>query len=445
MVKQNNIQASTGQGNNVSESGTSRRIILNLSLAVLILLISGVILIFLNMLLPAGILILLASAGSLLIYRRSSGLLISLSQKLEETSEWSGKKDTVITDFSHRIREPLNTLVIISELLMESGPSGKQKELIETLMASTKNMVDTVNQLTMESGGISYGEKKEIRLNLNSTIQNTIELFKLRQPPVLNFLPPDENLPDYYITGDPIVIKQILLDLFIVLEAGNKDHPVNVKTEAVKDEIQDSGFYITFNISADRGTPLPSGNETLLHAARLIETAGGKYVFDSDDKTTRLSFRLPFKPAAPEEKKTLASSRIDILKSIERPSKNLRDANILLVEDNQINQKITMLTLKPLVKSIDTATNGREALEKFGSFKYDLILMDIQMPVMSGLVAAEKIRELEASTNEHVPIIAITANAMLGDKEKCISAGMDDYISKPFQPSSLIEIIKKHL
>ena len=117
----------------------------------------------------------------------------------------------------------------------------------------------------------------------------------------------------------------------------------------------------------------------------------------------------------------------------------------MLVEDNLINQKITHLTLKPLVASIETASNGKEALDKFGNAAFDLILMDIQMPVMSGLIAAEKIRALEASTNSHVPIIAITANAMLGDKEKCISAGIDDYISKPFQPSALIEKIKKYI
>ena len=73
---------------------------------------------------------------------------------------------------------------------------------------------------------------------------------------------------------------------------------------------------------------------------------------------------------------------------------------------------------------------------------YDLILMDIQMPVMSGLVAAEKIRALESATSSHVPIIAITANAMIGDKEKCLAAGIDDYISKPFQPAALLEKIK---
>ena len=127
----------------------------------------------------------------------------------------------------------------------------------------------------------------------------------------------------------------------------------------------------------------------------------------------------------------------------EKTSKVMKDLKVLLVEDNIINQKITILTLKPLVKSIDTAENGKEALDKFGTSNYDLILMDIQMPLMSGLIAAEKIRALESTTHSHIPIIAITANAMIGDRERCISAGIDEYISKPFQPAALIELIKK--
>ena len=126
-------------------------------------------------------------------------------------------------------------------------------------------------------------------------------------------------------------------------------------------------------------------------------------------------------------------------------TKEMKDLKILLVEDNLINQKITLLTLKPLVNTIDTAANGKEALDKFGTNNYDLILMDIKMPVMSGLIAAEKIRALESATNSHVPIIAITANAMIGDKEKCLSAGIDDYISKPYQPAVLINKIKNLL
>ncbi|MGD2034584.1 MAG: response regulator, partial [Bacteroidales bacterium] len=120
-------------------------------------------------------------------------------------------------------------------------------------------------------------------------------------------------------------------------------------------------------------------------------------------------------------------------------SQKLEDANILLVEDNSINQKIVLLSLKNKVKNIEVANNGKEALDKFGTTKYDLILMDIQMPVMNGIVATKKIRELESSTNTHTPIIAITANALSGDKESCLAAGMNEYISKPFEVESLLK------
>jgi CheY-like chemotaxis protein len=92
-----------------------------------------------------------------------------------------------------------------------------------------------------------------------------------------------------------------------------------------------------------------------------------------------------------------------------------------------------------MVSHIDVAANGKEALEKFGTSKYDIILMDIQMPVMDGIIAARKIREIEASSNSHVPIIAITANALSGDRENCLAVGMNDYISKPFQVDILIQ------
>jgi CheY-like chemotaxis protein len=114
----------------------------------------------------------------------------------------------------------------------------------------------------------------------------------------------------------------------------------------------------------------------------------------------------------------------------------------LLVEDNLINQKIVILSIQKLIKNIDIANNGKEALDKFGSSKYDIILMDIQMPVMDGIIATRKIREIESTTNRRTPIIAITANALAGDKENCLAAGMNDYISKPFQPEVLINKIK---
>ncbi|HZJ73329.1 MAG TPA: response regulator, partial [Perlabentimonas sp.] len=96
-------------------------------------------------------------------------------------------------------------------------------------------------------------------------------------------------------------------------------------------------------------------------------------------------------------------------------------------------------------KNIEIANNGKEALDRFGTSRFDIILMDIQMPIMNGIVATKKIREIESNSNFHIPIIAITANALLGDKEECLAAGMDDYISKPFQIEILIQKMKKLL
>ncbi len=135
--------------------------------------------------------------------------------------------------------------------------------------------------------------------------------------------------------------------------------------------------------------------------------------------------------------------RIKELETVSKEKKKMSDANILLVEDNLTNQKIVIISLNDKVKSVDTALNGKEALDMFGKSTYDVILMDIQLPIMDGITACQKIRELEASTSKHTPIIAITANAMIGDKEKCLSAGMDEYLSKPFQPSQLIGLIEK--
>ena len=124
------------------------------------------------------------------------------------------------------------------------------------------------------------------------------------------------------------------------------------------------------------------------------------------------------------------------------PRKELREAVVMYAEDNPINQKIIKLSLQKYVKQIDIACDGKEALDLYGKTKYDFILMDIQMPRMDGITVTRKIREIEASTNTHTPIIAITANAMMGDRETCISSGMDEYISKPFQIQTLIKIME---
>lgn len=422
-----------------------RKIIETYSIISLLILISAVLLISFDLRLAAGCMIIAGTSLGVIIVRKASDLNKSFNKSLTEFSSLSERKDDVIIDFSHRIREPLNNLVIISDMLMESGLQKKQKELLETFIASTNNMVTTVNELTMQSAGnLSYEHRKAIRFNLFSTIQNTIELYGLKDKANIDFILNKKEFSDFECFGDPIILKQIFLDLFNTIEIQSSERVTKVTINLKKTKETGTESIIALRLQTDNPIVLINdiGIEKSL-AARFISSGYGTFSQEIGINSTVLNIFLPYTNPVVETKQNIASQKIDELIHKDKAHKELKDLKILLVEDNLINQKITLLTLNPLVHSIDTASNGKEALDRFGTTNFDLILMDIQMPVMSGLVAAEKIRALEASTNSHVPIIAITANAMIGDKEKCLSAGIDDYISKPFQPAALIEKIKK--
>ena len=122
-----------------------------------------------------------------------------------------------------------------------------------------------------------------------------------------------------------------------------------------------------------------------------------------------------------------------------------KQLKILLAEDNLINQKITVTFLKRLGHLVDIADNGRIAVEMFKADNYDLILMDIQMPEVSGFEATSAIREIEKKSSGHTPIIALTAHALVGDKEKCLDSGMDDYLTKPLSYEGLEKSLSKYL
>jgi len=422
-----------------------RKTIETYSIVMLLSLIAAVLLISINLKLPAGCLVIAAASLGVIVVRKASELNRNFKESLNEFSSLSERKDDVIIDFSHRIREPLNNLVIISEMLMESGLQKKQKELLETFIASTNNMVTTVNELTMQSAGnLSYEHRKALRFNLLSTIENTIELYSLKDRANIDFILNKKEFSDFECYGDPIILKQIFLDLFNTIEIQSSERVTKVTINLKKTKENGSESIVGLRIQTDNPIVLINdlGVEKSL-AARFISSGQGTFSQEIGSNSTVLNIFLPYTNPVTDVKQNIASQKIEELIQKDKIHKELKDLKILLVEDNLINQKITLLTLKPLVHSIDTASNGKEALDRFGTSNFDLILMDIQMPVMSGLVAAEKIRALESTTNSHVPIIAITANAMIGDKEKCLSAGIDDYISKPFQPAALIDKIKR--
>ena len=409
------------------------------------LLIAAVLLISFGQLLIAGCLILAGASIWVVIFRKMTQINRKYLDSVISFLKTDTKKDKIITDFSHKIREPLNNLVITGELFTVSDLNTKQKELLETFVASTKSMVNTVNELTMQTAeNMSYESRKQIRFNILSAIEHVIELYRLKDTVGIQFLIDTPVTGDLECIGDPVSIKQIFLDIFSRIEKENpgKLRKASININSVKSSAGESLLTITMEVDADMLLIDEKSSEGS-HAARLLSLSRGRYLQEPGKNNSKLTIYLTIKNIIAEAGPKEEPSRIKELIKKERIRKEIKDLRVLLVEDNMINQKITLLTLKPLVYSIDSVTNGKEALDMFGTNNYDLILMDIQMPVMNGLMATEKIRALESATNSHVPIIAITANAMIGDKEKCLSAGADDYISKPFQPVQLVEKIKQ--
>jgi CheY-like chemotaxis protein len=417
------------------------------SIIILLCLIIAVLLISFDQRLFAGCIIIVAACLGVVAIRKASALIKENKESLISINSLNESKDQVIKDFSHKIRGPLNNLVMIVDMIMESDLAKEQKELIDSFIVSTNNMVSTVNDLTKQSAGnMGYEHRKSIRFNLLSTIQNTLDLYNLKDKVNANFLLDNKKLSDFECVGDPILLHQIFLTIFRTIENKVSEKATKVTINLGKAKITDTEDLISLKIQTDSKIILieDSGVERS-QSARLISAGRGTFSQEFGPDFTILTIHLPFTSPILKPKSETASLKIEELILKDKVYKELKDLKILLVEDNLINKNITLLTLKHLVHSIDTASNGKEALDKFGTTNYDLILMDIQMPVMSGLIAAEKIRALESTTNSHIPIIAITANAMVGDMEKCLSAGIDDYISKPFQPSTLVETIKRNI
>jgi CheY-like chemotaxis protein/signal transduction histidine kinase len=390
--------------------------------------------------------------------------IAELNIEIQKEKSKTSAKEEFISKISHQIRTPLNNIVVVTNLVNSADVDNKLKDLIDTIQASTNNLVNVVNNIT-ELSNVDLIQNKDYNqnFNLDTTIRNTINLFTNEDSDEINIPLNYSTEKDHVLYGDPVKIKQVFLSLIENILKNSKNGKKTIDVNVNKFSESADWVEVLFNITTKdllniseitkiRNTEKTrkGKNESFIKLMELtvvqqiIESIGGLIEVDLTPDSFEFKFIIKFKKGeAPLEK----NSEFDnMLADLEAPQKiNLKDANILLVEDNLINQKIVLLSLKKTVKSVDVANNGKEALDKFGSVKYDIILMDIQMPIMNGIVTTKKIRSIERSTNSHTPIIAITANALLGDKEECIAAGMDDYISKPFQIETLITKMEEQL
>ncbi len=385
--------------------------------------------------------------------------------EIQKAKHETQAKEEFISKISHQIRTPLNNLVVVTNIVNTFDLDEKLKDMVDTIQASTNNLVNVVNNIA-EISNVDLLQSKDYNQNFNleTTIRNTISLFSNEDSDNLKFgISISDNL-NYQLFGDPVKIKQVYLNiienLIKKMKSGKNTIDIDIKPTIETNEIAEVFFGISTKdieqiseITKIQNTEKTKKGKSLAIvkllelniANRIIESLGGNIEFEITADKFAFNFVLKFKKGELFEQEQKKSSEFS-LPEIEAEEKvGLKDATVLLVEDNLINQKIVLLSLKKSVKNVEVANNGKEALDKFGSTKYDIILMDIQMPIMNGIVTTKKIRSIEKSTNTHTPIIAITANALLGDKEECLAAGMDDYISKPFQIETLINKMEKQL
>jgi CheY-like chemotaxis protein/signal transduction histidine kinase len=383
---------------------------------------------------------------------------LDAKSNMQEARNETKTKDEFISKLSHQIRTPLNNIMVLGDLISNTKLDENQKDLVESILASTHNLVNVVNSIVKVSNVEIDDKGTKINFELISTLRSTLKLFHYQYQDVAQITLNENSRDKINIIGDPIRLKQVFLNLIEnILKFRN---PVQNNMElsiAVLKENQQQ-MELLFQLSFDFQLPainlteekwlLSDGMLSHLNlinpsfdvsiAKKLIEISKSRLFASHSEGITVIEFSIKFQKT-PAEVSVQSEERVSTSVNVPSHIVELKDANVLLVEDNLINQKIVLLSLKTLVSNIDVANNGKEALDKFGSIKYDIVLMDIQMPIMDGITATKKIRELEASTHSQTPIIAITANALSGDREICLAAGMNDYISKPFQIDVLVQ------
>ncbi len=383
--------------------------------------------------------------------------LVLAKDKAEEAAV---ARSQFLSTMSHEIRTPLNAIIGISHLLMQESPKPEQMDLLNTLQFSSENLLVIINDVLdyskIESGKIDF-EQTPISLgSISSFVARSLQQIadEKHLDLVLNV---DPEIP-LEVLGDPTRLGQILTNLvnnaIKFTERGSVHLSLKLDMwEAdiawVKFSVKDTGIGIPADklevifdsftqASADHTRKYGGTGLGLAICKRLLELQQSQLMVEStvgcgSEFYFSLAFQLP--EAIAPEKETRNNFQITDFQS-------LKGVRVLLVEDNLVNQKIATKFLEKWDIQVNAAVNGLIALEKLANHSYDLILMDLQMPVMDGYTAARKIRENTAWN--HIPMLALTANAMQDAREEVMELGMQDYISKPFNPRDLYRKIATH-
>ncbi|MDT8719243.1 response regulator [Clostridium sp. 19966] len=363
-------------------------------------------------------------------------------------------KSQFLANMSHEIRTPMNGIFGFIELLQSTNLSTEQKEFIREAKIASEMLMYIINDILdfskIEAKRLTM---EKIRFNLRSTIEDTVSILapKAAEKGIEICVMINSKVPEEVI-GDPSRLRQILNNLIsnavkftengkitICVDHLEKENEIAVLNFEVKDtgigiQKQDiSKLFKPFN-QADASTTRKYGGTGLGLAisSELVKMMGGEiYVESIYGQGSTFKFHVKLKIAQKAyESKNIIEKLQGINKASAEVFKPAIKSRILLVDDNEMNRKIVINVLKSRNMTCDIAVNGLEALKSVSEKDYDVVFMDCQMPIMDGYESTARIRLLEGE-RKHTRIIAMTANAMAGDCEKCLAAGMDDYISKP--------------